>query len=157
MSLMNVDVSALTANQQALTTTGHNIANVNTAGYSRQTVSLKQQVGQNEGNGYVGRGVQVNTIVRQYDELLSKQANAASAASNADKARYNLLNQMQGVFTGGTSGLGAGINDMMNAFTDVQAAPLDGTARNVVLTRMTELAARFRAAAASLEELEYSA
>ena len=154
---MNVGVSALTANQQALTTTGHNIANVNTAGYSRQTVSLKQQVGQNEGNGYVGRGVQVNTIVRQYDELLSKQANAASAASNADKARYNLLNQMQEVFTGGTSGLGAGINDMMNAFTDVQAAPMDGTARNVVLTRMTELAARFRAASSSLEELEYSA
>ena len=38
MSLMNVGVSALNANQQALTTVGHNIANVNTPGYSRQTV-----------------------------------------------------------------------------------------------------------------------
>ena len=38
MSLMNVGVSALNANQQALTTVGHNIANVKTPGYSRQTV-----------------------------------------------------------------------------------------------------------------------
>ncbi|MDO4591540.1 MAG: flagellar hook-associated protein FlgK [Comamonadaceae bacterium] len=157
MSLMNVGVSALIANQQALSTTGHNIANVNTKGYSRQTVDMNAQVGQNSGTGYVGRGVQVSTIVRQYDELLGKQANAAKAASNADRARFNLLNQMQDTFAGGESGLGAGINNMMNAFADVQTAPTDATARNVVLTRMAELAARFRAANASLEELDYSA
>lgn len=157
MSLMNVGVSALTANQHALAVTGHNIANVNTAGYSRQTAGMTAQEGQQSGSGYIGRGVQVNTIVRQYDDLLSKQANAATAASKADAARFALLNQMQDVFTGGESGLGAAINDMMNAFVDVVAAPTDGAARNVVLTRMTELASRFRAASASLEELEYSA
>lgn len=154
---MNVGVSALIANQQALNTTGHNIANVNSAGYSRQTVGMSAQIGQSYGTGYIGRGVQVSTVVRQYDELLSKQANAATAASKADLARYNLLNQMQEVFRGGDSGLGAAINNMMNSFTDVQAAPTDATARNVVLTRMAELAARFRAASASLDELEYSA
>lgn len=154
---MNVGVSALVANQQALTTTGHNIANVNTTGYSRQTVGMSAQEGQQSGSGYVGRGVQINTVVRQYDELVAKQANAATAASKADSARYNLLNQLQDVFTGGDSGIGAAINNMMNAFTDVVAAPVDGTARNVVLTRMTELAARFRAASASLDELEYAA
>lgn len=154
---MNVGVSALTANQHALTITGHNIANVNTTGYSRQTVDMNAQAGQNNGSGYIGRGVQVSTVVRQYDELISKQSNAATAASKSDAARYNLLNQMQDVFTGGDSGLGAAINNMMNAFGDVQTAPTDATARNVVLTRMSELAARFRAASASLEELEYSA
>lgn len=154
---MNVGVSALTANQHALTVTGHNISNVNTAGYSRQTVDMNAQVGQNSGSGYIGRGVSVSAVVRQYDELLGKQANAAIAASNADSARYNLLNQMQDVFSGGDSGLGAAINSMMHAFADVQAAPTDATARNVVLTRMAELSARFRAASASLEELDYSA
>jgi flagellar hook-associated protein 1 FlgK len=154
---MNVGVSALTANQQALTVTGHNIANVNTVGYSRQTVGMSAQEGQQAGSGYVGRGVQVSTVLRQYDELLGKQSNAATAASKADGARYQLLSQMQNVFTGGDSGLGAGINSMMNAFADVQAAPMDATARNVVLTRMSEMAARFRAASATLEELDYSA
>src|SRR5690606_32150711 len=53
--------------------------------------------------------------------------------------------------------LGAGINDMMNAFVDVASAPTDSTARSVALTRMNELAARFNAAADTLDELDYSA
>lgn len=153
---MNVGVSALIANQQALTTTGHNIANVNSAAYSRQTIATKALVGQNMGTGYVGKGVQVATIMRNYNELLGKQSNAANAASAADAIRYQSLVQMQDVYSGGDSSLGAAINSMMNAFADVEAAPADGTARNVVLTRMSELTARFRAASATLQEMDYS-
>nr|WP_314711325.1 flagellar hook-associated protein FlgK [uncultured Comamonas sp.] len=156
MSLMNVGVSALIANQQALTTTGHNIANVNSAAYSRQTIATKALVGQNMGTGYVGKGVQVATIMRNYNELLGKQSNAANAASAADAMRYQSLMQMQGVYSGGDGSLGAAINSMMNAFADVEAAPADGTARNVVLTRMSELTARFRAASATLKEQDYA-
>ena len=153
---MNVGVSALIANQQALTTTGHNIANVNSAAYSRQTIATKALVGQNMGTGYVGKGVQVATIMRNYNELLGKQSNAANAASAADAIRYQSLVQMQDVYSGGDSSLGAAINSMMNAFADVEAAPVDGTARNVVLTRMSELTARFRAASATLQEMDYA-
>lgn len=153
---MNVGVSALIANQQALTTTGHNIANVNSAAYSRQTIATKALVGQNMGTGYVGKGVQVATIMRNYNELLGKQSNAANAASAADAIRYQSLMQMQDVYSGGDSSLGAAINSMMNAFADVEAAPADGTARNVVLTRMSELTARFRAASATLQEMDYA-
>lgn len=153
---MNVGVSALIANQQALTTTGHNIANVNSAAYSRQTIATKALVGQNMGTGYVGKGVQVATIMRNYNELLGKQSNAANAASAADAIRYQSLVQMQDVYSGGDSSLGAAINSMMNAFADVEAAPADGTARNVVLTRMSELTARFRAASATLQEMDYA-
>ena len=156
MSLMNVGVSALIANQQALTTTGHNIANVNSAAYSRQTIATKALVGQNMGTGYVGKGVQVATVMRNYNELLGKQSNAANAASAADAIRYQSLMQMQDVYSGGDASLGAAINSMMNAFADVEAAPTDGTARNVVLTRMSELTARFRSASASLQEQEYA-
>ena len=156
MSLMNVGVSALVANQHALTTTGHNIANVSSAGYSRQTVATKALIGQNMGTGYVGKGVQVATVMRHYNELLGRQSNAANAASAADSIRYQSLMQMQDVYSGGDGSLGAAINSMMNAFADVEAAPADGTARNVVLTRMSELTARFRAASATLKELDYS-
>lgn len=153
---MNVGVSSLIANQQALTTTGHNIANVNSAGYSRQSVATKALSGQNQGTGFVGKGVQVATIMRNYNALLGKQSNAANAASAADAIRYQSLMQMQDVYSGGDGSLGAAINSMMNAFADVEAAPADGTARNVVLTRMSELTSRFRAASATLQELDYS-
>ena len=156
MSLMNVGVSSLTANQAALQTIGHNIANVNTKGYSRQTVALETVAGQNRGNGYIGNGVSVATVMRNYSELLNKQSNAANAASAADAARSQSLKQMQDVFSGGDSSLGSAISHMMNAFADLQTSPTDASARNVVLARMSELASRFRSASAALEEQDYT-
>ena len=156
MSLMNVGVSALNANQQALTTVGHNIANVNTPGYSRQTVYTNALHGQNMGNGFIGKGVQVATVMRNYSALLNRQSNAANAIHAADTSRLQGLMQMQDVFKGGDGSLGAAVTNMMNAFVDVQAAPSDATGRNVVLTRMNELAARFHAASNMLEEQDYS-
>ena len=156
MSLMNVGVSALNANQQALTTVGHNIANVNTPGYSRQTVYTNALHGQNMGNGFIGKGVQVATVMRNYRALLNRQSNAANAIHAADTSRLQGLMQMQDVFKGGDGSLGAAVTNMMNAFVDVQAAPSDATGRNVVLTRMSELAARFHAASNMLEEQDYS-
>ena len=156
MSLMNVGVSALNANQQALTTVGHNIANVNTPGYSRQTVYTNALHGQNMGNGFIGKGVQVATVMRNYSALLNRQSNAANAIHAADTSRLQGLMQMQDVFKGGDGSLGAAVTNMMNAFVDVQAAPSDATGRNVVLTRMSELAARFHAASNMLEEQDYS-
>lgn len=152
---MNIGVSALNANQTALQTISNNIANVNTAGYSRQTASLKTNNSSSTGNGYIGNGVSIAGIARNYSELLNRQSNAASAMSSADTARYSALNQMQSVFTGGDSSLGAAISSMLNSFSDVVSAPSDGTARNVALTRMNELASRFRSASDSLEEQSY--
>lgn len=158
MSLMNVGVSALNANQQALTTVGHNIANVNTPGYSRQTVYTKAIPGQTAScaSGFIGKGVQVATVMRNYSALLNRQSNAANAIHAADTSRLQGLMQMQDVFKGGDGSLGAAVTNMMNAFVDVQAAPSDATGRNVVLTRMSELAARFHAASNMLEEQDYS-
>ena len=95
MSLMNVGVSALNANQQALTTVGHNIANVNTPGYSRQTVYTKAIPGQTAScaSGFIGKGVQVATVMRNYSALLNRQSNAANATAAADSSRLQGLMQ----------------------------------------------------------------
>ena len=74
MSLLNVGARALMANQVALQTTGHNIANVSTAGYSRQSAQMVTVQGQFTGNGYIGKGVDVQTILRNHNELLTRQA-----------------------------------------------------------------------------------
>lgn len=144
------------ANQIALQTIGNNIANVKTPGYSRQTVSMDTNFGQDIGYGYVGNGVSVSSIVRNYSALLNRQSNTAGAIQAADVARASSLAQMQEAFAGGESGLGAAMNEMLNGFSNVVNAPTDLTARNVVLTRMTELASRFKSAASSLDDLEYT-
>ena len=156
MSLLNVGARALLANQVALQTAGHNIANVNTPGYSRQTVVLQTVQGQFTGGGYIGQGVDVQTILRNQSELLTRQAAAAGSVQSADIVRAERLRQLQDIFGGGTAGLGAAINDMMNAFSDVVSAPTDMTARTVALTRMDETAARMRASADRVTEIQYT-
>ena len=156
MSLLNVGSRALLANQAALQTAGHNIANVSTPGYSRQTVVLQTVQGQFTGGGYIGKGVDVQTIQRNHSELLTRQSTAASAVDAGDTVRMDRLRQLQEVFSGGASGIGASINDMMNALSDVVSAPTDLTARSVALTRMDETAARMRDASQRLDEIGYT-
>ena len=153
MSLLNVGARALQINQTVIQTTGHNIANVNTEGYSRQTVSLRTMPSQLTADGYIGKGVDVDGILRNHSELLTRQASAASSVQAGDTVRLDRLKQLQNIFTGGPSGLGAAINNMMNAFSDVVSSPTDLTARGVVMTRMDETAKRLRDASGRMDEI----
>jgi flagellar hook-associated protein 1 FlgK len=152
--ILNVGTRALLANQTVLQVTGNNIANVNTPGYSRQSAVLQTAPGQYTGSGYIGKGVDVLTIERTYNDFLTRQATLAGATSAGDAARADKLKQLEGIFPGGTSGLGAAISDMLNAFSDVATAPTDLTARTVALTRVSETASRLRSASTSLDELQ---
>lgn len=156
MSILNIGTRALQANQIALQTAGNNIANVNTPGYSRQSVVLQTVEGQFTGSGYIGKGVDVQTIKRNFSEFLTRQSTLASATQSADTTRADYLKQLEGLFPGGASGLGASVNDMLNAFSDVASAPTDLTARTVVLTRVDETAARMRSASLQLDDLQQS-
>lgn len=155
-SLLNVGSRALQTNQAALQTAGNNIANVNTPGYSRQRVILATVPGQYSSIGYIGQGVTVQSIQRNFSEFLTRQSTLATSVQSADQSRVDKLRQLESVFEGGTQGLGASISDMLNAFSDVANAPTDMTARTVALTRVDETASRMRAASQQLDDLQAS-
>ena len=154
MGILNVGTQALLANQLALQTAGNNISNVNTPGYSRQNVVLATVPSQYSGSGFIGKGVNALTIQRNFSEFLTRQSTLAGSTQAADATRADKLKQLEGLFQGGSSGLGASINDMLNAFSDVASAPTDLTARTVALTRVDEAAARMRSAALQITDLQ---
>ena len=154
MGILNVGARALLANQTALQTTGNNIANVNTPGYSRQQAILAATQGQFTGGGYIGKGVDVVAIEREHSEFLTVQAALAASVEAADVQRSDMLRQLQDIFPGGSNGLGAALSDMLNAMSDVANAPTDLTARSVVITRASETAARFSTAAGRITDLQ---
>jgi flagellar hook-associated protein 1 FlgK len=154
MGILNIGTLALNANMVALQTIGNNIANVNTAGYSRQSVVQNTVEGQYSGAGYIGKGVAIETIKRNYDQFLTRQATLAVSSKAADATRADQLTQLANIFQGGTDGIGASINDMLNSFSDVASTPTDLTARTVALTRIDETARRMRAASQSLDDLQ---
>ncbi len=152
-SLLNIGASALLSNQQVLRTTGNNIANVNTPGYSRQNVKLEPVEGLYFDKGFYGGGVDAATVLRSHSEMLTRQVALTGSVAAADERRMERLRQLEDLFPGGATGLGAAMGDMLNAFSDVANAPTDLTARTVVLARADELGARFRSVADNMDNL----
>ncbi len=151
--LLSIGARALIANQLALGTAGNNIANANTPGYSRQSVVLGAVEGQFSGSGYYGNGVEAITVQRAYSSFLTRQVQLTTATSAADSKRLESLRQLEDLFPGGTNGLGAAINELLNSFSDIGSSPTDLSARTVVLARADEMAARFRSTAEGLDRL----
>lgn len=153
-ALMALGTRAMFANYAALQATSNNIANANTAGYSRQQVSLQTAGGQFTGAGFFGKGVDVATVTRAHDEFLTREAAASRSIAAGDETRSVQLQQLEKVFVSGEQGLGYAVGQMFNAFADVASKPQDISSRQVVLARTEELAARFRAASDQINTLQ---
>ena len=150
-SALTIGARALTTNLAALQVIGHNIANVNTEGYSRQSVQLSTSGYQQFGNGFYGKGVEITTVERSYNAYLTREARSTSSVAAADTARLARLNQLESLFPTGNSGLGTAINDMLNAWSDVSSSPGNLTARVVVLSEAEDFATRLRNTAGQLD------
>jgi len=153
-ALMSIGMRAMFANYSSMQTTGHNIANAQTPGYSRQTVELATSGGQQTGAGFYGKGVDVVTVQRASDAFLNTQSQVASSMAAMDEARSSNLQQLETVFPPGDTGMGAAVGTFMNSFVDLADSPADSSARQVVLTDAAEVADRFATAGAQLDRLQ---
>ena len=153
-ALMSIGMRAMFANYSSMQTTGHNIANAQTPGYSRQTVELATSGGQGTGAGFFGKGVDVVTVQRANDAFLNTQSQAASSMSAMDEARSSNLRELETVFPPGDSGVGAAVGSFMNSYVDLANSPADSSARQVILSDAGEVADRFAAAGAQLDRLQ---
>ena len=153
---LNIGSRALAANLTALQVIGHNIANVNTAGYSRQSVSMVSSGYQTLGGNYFGQGAELGTVERAHNAYLTREAQLAAATAAGDKERLQRLQQLETLFPTGETGLGAAVNDMLNAWGDVASSPSNLSARVVALSRGEELASRLSDTASQVDALAYN-
>src|SRR5690606_7918602 len=81
-SLFGIGISGLHSAQAGLLTTSHNISNVNTPGYSRQSIIQGTNNPQYTGVGFFGNGSHVQTVQRQYNAFLEVQARETQASAS---------------------------------------------------------------------------
>src|SRR4030067_2028906 len=86
-AVFDIAKTALQANQKAINVTSHNIANANTAGYTRQRVVLETMNPVNFGGQFFGTGVEVAAVERVYDSYQSKQLLDAQPGLSRFEAR----------------------------------------------------------------------
>lgn len=150
-SLFDIARSALVMSQQALAVTGHNVANVSTPGYSRQTAVLTERPPVNGQPGMVGTGVQTTSIRRYVDESVNRQL----TVTQQNLGRYALtrdeLFRLQNIFgDGNNQGVAARLNEFFSGLQDVATSPGEVTARSVLLARAAQLASSLNHASAEL-------
>lgn len=152
-NILGVGQSALNAAQTGLVTTGHNIANVNTPGYSRQVVVQSAAPGQNIGVGYVGKGTEVTTIRRVYNEFLSNQVMSSQTSKSAVDSYYAQIRQIDNMLADPTSGVSAALQDFFEGVQDLASNPSSSASRQAMLSSAESLAARFQSVGTRLDEL----
>ncbi|MEI8014399.1 MAG: flagellar hook-associated protein FlgK [Nitrospira sp.] len=149
--LVEIGKSALFTAQQAISVTGHNIANVNTPGFSRQQVTLSENRPENGSPGQIGTGVHAETIRRSFDAFVEQQLLDSRERLGEFTASSNALARLEPLFGDANNlGIGAGLNEFFGALQDVATNPNDLSARTVFLSKATALAGRFNQAAADL-------
>jgi len=152
--LFSIGASAMKASYAALQTTGNNIANANTPGYSRQQVNLASAGSQFTGSGFFGKGVDVTTVTRAHDAFLAGEAALTQSQAQTDSTRLAQLQQLEQVFGTGQSGLGYSSGQLIAAFGAVASNPQDSSARQVALSQAQQTAAAFSAAGKQIDVLQ---
>ena len=148
--------------QSALYTTGHNIGNANTPGYSRQRVNMEATsgfpgVGINAGTmpGFLGTGVQAGSIQRIRDSFVDHQYRSESTKLGYWESRTNAIAQMEDVIGEPSEfGLQQSMSDFWQSLQTLAANPENGGARAVVVERGVSVAETFGYIHKSVSEIK---
>lgn len=122
-------LSSLYAQRRGLDVTGQNIANANTAGYTRQRVNLQAIGGStipavfSRSDG-IGQGVQVSSVTRTQDEFLETRGRTEHARDAYLTSQQTTMSQLEQTFNEPSdNGLSAQLGDFWGAWSDLANSP----------------------------------
>lgn len=133
-SALNIAKLGLQTNQMAIETTGHNIANVQTEGFSRQEVSIEAQRARRVGLAFLGSGVRATNITREFDQFLFNQILGESSTLGNYDIRNTFFERLETIMneSSGVS-LNNAMSEFFTAFDDLASNPTNLAARTAVL------------------------
>jgi flagellar hook-associated protein 1 len=145
--------NSLAAHSAALATAGHNIANANTPGYSRQVANLVA----NQGLGLtpsmsVGRGVSLESITRARDQFIERQLPNALSAQASSQAGSDALQSVTALDPDLQGGLPSTLGEFYSSLRTLSQNPSDLAARQSVIGRSQSLARSFNQTVGAIEE-----
>ncbi|MFH1076556.1 MAG: flagellar hook-associated protein FlgK [Pseudomonadota bacterium] len=134
--LADIAKSSLATQQFAMGITGHNIANVNTKGYTRQDVSLAAKDPAPYGDFMLGRGVEVWQVVRQVDDYIDARISQHTYEYKALEQTESYMTVLEGMFNETSeNGLSAQMVDFWNAWHDLSNNPAGQPERSALFEK----------------------
>ena len=142
--IFGTGVSALNSAQMGLATAEHNIANLNTPGFTRQQTIQAARQPNFTGSGYIGQGVDVNTVKRVYSDFLDRQILQEQGLSSQLDAHYAQIRQIDNMLADPKSGMAPAIQEFFSAVNNVANAPESQAARQSMINNANSLTSRFQ-------------
>ena len=141
--LVSVASNAVSSYQRALGTISNNIANVATDGYSRQEVVLQANPVAKVGNTYLGTGVTVDRIQRQYDTFVEANLRSSNSDLLSQEPMVNYANRVIDVMGGPSMGLSSALDQFFGSARNLSADPASSVLRGSFVRDAENLATRF--------------
>ncbi|MDE3207222.1 MAG: flagellar hook-associated protein FlgK, partial [Pseudomonadota bacterium] len=151
--IFNIGLGALNAAEVGITTTGQNIANASTPGYSRQEVLQSAAQPQTASYGFLGSGVQIDSIQRVYSQFLVDQSMSAQAQSASYNTYYAQAQPVDQMLSDQTSGLQPAIQGFFSSLQSVANNPQSVPSRQAFLSSAQSLVTQINGTASTLSSI----
>ncbi|MCP4431047.1 MAG: flagellar hook-associated protein FlgK [Gammaproteobacteria bacterium] len=151
--MLNTAISGLLTFQRALSTTSHNISNVNTEGYSRQHVEIATNTPSFVGNSFFGNGVNIDAVARAYDQFLTQELRDTTSVHSRLEKFGELSAHIDDVLADPQGGVSPILHDFFTSIQDVADDPTSSTARFAMINTGATLTSRFHNIDNRFEEL----
>lgn len=152
-NIFSIGISGLNAAKASLDLTSHNISNVNTDGYNRQVLTQSAAPPQFAGYGYVGSGVDLNSVSRLYDGFMDKQLQGATAGDSGYQTQLTALNDIDNLVSDGSAGISNVMQGFYSSIQTLGSQPSSIAARQSVISQAQSVASRFGSMNTRLNEL----
>ncbi|HEJ0179410.1 MULTISPECIES: flagellar hook-associated protein FlgK [unclassified Citrobacter] len=143
-SLINNAMSGLSAAQAALNTASNNISSYNVAGYTRQTTIMAQANSTLGAGGWVGNGVYVSGVQREYDSFITNQLRAAQNQSSGLTVRYEQMSKIDNLLSSTTSSISTSLQDFFSSLQTLVSNAEDPAARQALIGKADGLVNQFK-------------
>lgn len=154
--LLGLSVSGLRASQAALSTTGHNISNANTEGYSRQRVEVAANPASYTGAGWIGNGVTVQSIERIANEYVTAQVRTDSILFNEIDTFHTQVGLLDNLLSNEATGLSSALESFFGAMQNGSNDPTSIPARQLIISETGNLADRFNSIYSRMDDIRTS-
>jgi len=150
MSLLNIGMTGLNSASTALTTTGNNISNVDTAGYSRQQTVQTTSASQQYGNVFIGTGTTLADVRRVYSAYLDSQLHTATSLNSDSSSYLAQVTPTDSMLSDTNTGMSASLQKFFSSLQSVSSAPTDDASRQTTLTSAQALSNKLNSIAQQL-------
>ncbi|MFW6146935.1 MAG: flagellar hook-associated protein FlgK [Thermodesulfobacteriota bacterium] len=153
--VLHIAKSALNAQQYGMDVTGHNIANVNTPGYSRQSPVHEAKEPARYGGVLLGRGVDTTQVMRTSDQLIENRLMQQNSNMSCSEEMERYMQVVEGYFNENSeSSLSTMLTEFWNLWHDVANNPSGSSERIALYEQSRSLVEQFNTLNSNLTHLE---